>query len=75
MSSIIQRKINNTTYIIEIESYRNKEGKPRNKQRCLGKLDIDGVLISTKRKLPIQIKEVKTVRKRIIIRDNIEIKK
>ena len=68
MSYIIHRKIKNTTYVIEVTSYRNKEGKPRNKQRCLGKLDEDGVLISSKRKLPAEIKEVKTIRKRFIVK-------
>ncbi|MBQ3447025.1 MAG: hypothetical protein IJG37_05215 [Synergistaceae bacterium] len=67
MSTIIKRKINNAIYVYEVTSYRNKEGKPRNKQRCLGRLDDDGVLISSKRKLPAKIKEVKRVSKRFIL--------
>lgn len=68
MSYIIRRKINSTIYIIMVTSYRDKNGKPRNKQRSLGRLDDDGVLISSKRKLPAVITEVKTVTKKFIIR-------
>ena len=75
MSSIIQRKINNTTYLIEVTSYRDKDGKPRNKQKCLGKLDVDGILISTKNKLPIQIKEVKIVKKKFVVQKDFAAKK
>ena len=67
MSFITKRIINNTTYVYENTSYRDKNGKPRNKQRCLGKLDDDGVLISNKKKLPVQIKEVKTIKKKFIL--------
>ncbi len=69
MTAIIKRKINNTIYVYEQKSYRDKNGRPRNKQRCLGKLDDDGVLITSKRRLPAQIKEVKTVTKKFIIRE------
>ncbi|MBQ6776188.1 MAG: hypothetical protein IJP53_06970 [Synergistaceae bacterium] len=69
MSCIIRRKVKNTTYVIESTSYRDKDGKPRTKQRCLGKLDSDGVLISTRRKLPLEILEVKTITKRILLRE------
>ncbi|MBQ3377229.1 MAG: hypothetical protein IJG62_03060 [Synergistaceae bacterium] len=69
MSIIIKRKINNAIYLIEVTSYRDENGKPRNKQRSLGKLDEDGVLISSKRHLPLQIKEVKTITKKFIITD------
>lgn len=67
MSYIITRKIRNATYVYECKSYRNKEGRPRNKQHCLGKLDSDGVLITKKRKLPAGIRVVKTVTKHFII--------
>lgn len=67
MSSIIHREINNATYVILSTSYRDKNGKPRTRQKCLGKLDSDGVLISSKRKLPAQITEVKRVSKRFIL--------
>ena len=69
MTTIIKRKINNTTYVYEQTSYRDKNGNPRNKQICLGKLDDDGILISSKRRLPAQIKEVKTVTKKYILRE------
>ena len=69
MSYIIQRKVKNAIYVYEGRSYRNKQGKPRNKQRYLGKLDSDGTLITRKRKLPAQIREVKTVTRRFIIDD------
>lgn len=67
MSYIVQKKINNTVYVYEVTSYRDKKTrKVKNKWKILGKLDDDGVLISSKRKLPGVIKEVKTVRKRFI---------
>lgn len=68
MSTIIKRTINNATYVIEVTSYRDKDGKPRNKQRCLGRLDDDGTLITTKRKLPAEIHEVKTVTQKFIVK-------
>ena len=67
MSYIIYRRINRTTYVYEGKSYRDAQGRPRNRQRCLGKLDSDGILISSKRKLPAQIKEVKTVTRKFIL--------
>ena len=67
MTFIIQRKVKNAIYVYEGRSYRNKKGKPRNKQRYLGKLDEDGILITRKRKLPARIKEYKRVTKHIIL--------
>ena len=67
MSYIIRRKVKNAVYVYECTSYRNKAGKPRSRQKYLGKLDSDGVLITKKRKLPVQIREVKTVTKRFIL--------
>ena len=46
--------INNTTYVYEIQGYRDKNGKVKHKERCLGKLDSDGALITTKRNILIQ---------------------
>ena len=69
MSYIIRRKVKNTIYVYEGISYRNKQGKPRNHQRYLGRLDEDGVLITRKRKLPAKIKEVKRVTKRFILEE------
>ena len=69
MSFIIKRKINNTIYVYEITSYRDKNGKPRNKRRYLGKLDSNGILISSKRNLPAEIKEVMTITKKFILTD------
>ncbi|MBQ7221374.1 MAG: hypothetical protein IJS28_10380 [Synergistaceae bacterium] len=67
MSYIIQRKVKKATYVYECRSYRNKQGKPRNKQKYLGRLDSDGVLITKRRRLPAKIREVKTVIKRFIL--------
>ena len=67
MSYIIRRKVRKAIYVYECTSYRNKDGKPRSKQKYLGRLDSDGVLISSKRKLPVQITEVKTVKKKFIL--------
>ncbi|MBQ7069334.1 MAG: hypothetical protein IJM82_09230 [Synergistaceae bacterium] len=69
MSFIIKRKINNATYIFEVTSYRDENGNPRNKRKCLGKLDNDGVLISSKKNLPAEINEVKTITKKFVIKD------
>ena len=68
MSYIIRRKIKNSIYLIAVTSYRDKNGKPRNHQRSLGRLDDDGVLISSKHKLPAVITEVKTVTKKFIVK-------
>ncbi len=66
MSYIIKRRVRNSIYVYECTSFRNKQGKPRSKHRYLGKLDADGVLITSKRRLPAQIKEVKTVSRKFI---------
>ena len=50
MSYIIRRKINNTTYVYEVIGYRDESGKPRNKQKILGKLDADGNVIPSKKR-------------------------
>ena len=39
MSTIITSKSGNYTYLYESESYRNKEGKVRNRRRIVGKVD------------------------------------
>ena len=39
MSSIVRQKIGDKTYLYESTSYRNAEGKPRNKRILVGKLD------------------------------------
>ena len=69
MPFIITREINNAIYVIEVTSYRDKTGKKKSRQRSLGRLDNDGVLISSKRKLPAQIKEVKTITKKFILNE------
>ena len=66
MSYIIRRKLKNAVYVYECTSYRNKDGKPRSRQKYLGKLDSDGILITKKRKLPVQIREVKTITRKFI---------
>ena len=68
MSFIIKRVINNATYVYEVTSYRDKQGRPRNKQKCLGRFDEEeGVLFSSKRKLPAEIKKIKTITTKIKI--------
>ena len=67
MSYILRRRVRKAIYVYECTSYRNKQGKTRSKQHYLGKLDDDGVLISAKKKLPSQIREVKTITKRFIL--------
>ena len=63
MSHIIKRIINNTTYVYEESSYRDRNGKPRTKQRCLGKLNENGELISKKKlcELPSEILQVQKI--------------
>lgn len=39
MSSIIRQKVGNYVYLYESVSYRNAEGKPRNKRVPIGKID------------------------------------
>lgn len=39
MSSIVRQKVGKHIYLYESESYRNKEGKPRNKRVSIGKID------------------------------------
>ena len=74
MSHIIKRKVNNNIYVYEETSYRNKDGKPRTKQKYLGKLDNNGVLISSKSlgNIPAEIKEVKVIKRkfRVVPLDN-----
>ncbi|MBQ7562112.1 MAG: hypothetical protein IJS99_09855 [Synergistaceae bacterium] len=63
MSSIIRKRINNTIYIYEVKSYRDKDKRVRTKWKILGKEDSDGILIASKKrkKLPAQIIRVKKV--------------
>ena len=39
MSSIVPCKVGKHTYLYESESYRNEEGKVRNRRKCVGKVD------------------------------------
>ena len=39
MSSIVKQKVGDKVYLYESVSYRNKEGKPRNKREPIGKID------------------------------------
>ncbi|MBR1486368.1 MAG: hypothetical protein IJ597_03835 [Synergistaceae bacterium] len=66
---IIDKKVKNSTYRYLAESYRDENGKPRNKRTYIGKVDDDGVLISSKRKLPAEIKEVKKTTRRILVKN------
>lgn len=61
MSYLKKRFRNNITYLYEIQGYRDKDGKVKHKERCLGKLDSDGVLITKKRKLPAKIEKVRKI--------------
>ena len=62
MAYLKKRIRNNITYLYEIQGYRDKKtGKVRHKERCLGRLDKDGVLITKKRKLPAQVEKVRKI--------------
>ena len=39
MSSIIRRTINGRIYLYESTSYRDEQGRPRNKKKYIGKID------------------------------------
>jgi transposase len=39
MGSIVRKKIGNQIYLYESESYRNEEGKPRTRQKFIGKIN------------------------------------
>lgn len=39
MSSIVRNKVGKYTYLYESESYRNEEGKPRNRRVLIGRID------------------------------------
>ena len=39
MSSIVRQKVGDKVYLYESVSYRNEEGKPRNKRKPIGKID------------------------------------
>ena len=39
MASIVRQKVGNHTYLYESVSFRNKQGKPRNKRVSIGKID------------------------------------
>ena len=69
MSCIIERKINNAIYVYECTSYRNEDGKPRSRQKCLGRRDTDGAVISSKRKMPAQITKVKRTTTKFILKN------
>jgi len=57
-----ERVRNNTKYLYEIQGYRDKKtGKVKHKERCLGKIDEDGALITRKRKLPAQVVKVRKI--------------
>ncbi len=61
MTYLKKRLRNNITYLYEIQGYRDKNGKVKHKEKCLGRLDDDGTLITKKRKLPSQIKKVRKI--------------
>ena len=62
MAYLKKRIRNNITYLYEIQGYRDKNtGKVKHYERCLGRLDEDGVLITKKRKLPAQVEKVRKI--------------
>ena len=71
MSHILKRKIKNVIYIYQEKSYRDKLGRPRTKQKCLGKLDSDGILIISRKinpkNLPGSITEYKIITRKFRI--------
>ena len=72
MSHILKRKIKNVIYIYQEKSYRDKLGRPRTKQKCLGKLDSDGILIISRKinpkNLPGSITEYKIITRKFRIK-------
>ena len=60
MSHILKRKINNVIYVYQEKSYRDELGRPRTKQKCLGKLDNNGVLILSRKRNPKNLPAVIT---------------
>ena len=62
-----KKKVKNSTYLYLLESYRDENHKPRNRRKYLGKIDEDGVLITSKRKLPAKIKSVRTITTKILL--------
>ena len=39
MASIVRQNVGGNTYLYESVSYRNEEGKPRNRRVAIGKID------------------------------------
>ena len=66
MSHILKRKINNVIYVYQEKSYRDELGRPRTKQKCLGKLDNNGVLILSRKRNPKNLPAAITKYKLII---------
>ena len=64
--SIVHKRINNTVYIYDVKSFRDKTGRVRTKWVILGKEGPDGVLIASKKRVkrknyPAKIKRVRTI--------------
>jgi len=69
-----ERLRNNTKYLYEIQGYRDKKnGKVKHKERCLGRVDEDGFLITKKRKLPVQVVKVRKVITKFELRVMVEL--
>ena len=70
MAYLKKRLINNITYLYEIQGYRDKKnGKVKHKERCLGRLDDDGTLITNKKNLPAQVEKVRKIITKFNLRD------
>jgi len=63
--AIIHRIRNGVTYICEKKYLYIRDGKRRYKEKCLGKLDKNGIFISSKKlqELPAEILEVTKITK------------
>ncbi|MBQ9419036.1 MAG: hypothetical protein IJU31_01530 [Synergistaceae bacterium] len=73
MTYLKKRRRNNNIYLYEIQGYRDKDGKVKHKERCVGKIDDDGVLITAKRKIPVKITRVRRITTKLIFREEPEL--
>ena len=70
MSSIVRRTIKGQVYLYESTSYRDKSGRPRNNQVCIGKIDpITGKPVYNEKYRQRLIQSGDTVQQRFSIQD------
>ncbi len=65
---IITKKVKNSTYVYLAESYRDENGQPKNRRHYIGRLDKDGTIITSKKKIPAQLVEIKTITKKFALK-------